>query len=121
MILSSLFATVGMMTYFGWVYYYKYTGVNATGAPTNFGTKQSNTGTKNDSPIDNINNRLVRWVIWSNFSLNMLYVINIMTNQGKLTIMHYQFVYVLIVLFLASQEVESGFSATHFESLLDFG
>ena len=74
MILSSLVATVGMMTYFGWVYYFK----NTTGAPTN------TMGTNNNGTIDNINNRLVRWVIWNNFSLHMLYVINIMTNQGKL-------------------------------------
>ena len=75
LIIFSLLATVGMMTYFGWVYYFKNTGDNATGAPTNT-TVTNNNGT--------INNRLVRWVIWNNFSLHMLYVINIMTNQGKL-------------------------------------
>ena len=76
LIISSLVATVGMMTYLGWVYYYyKYTGVNAASASTN------TTGRSNDDPI-NGNNKLVRWVIWNHFSLHMLYVINIMTNQG---------------------------------------
>ena len=91
LILSSLVATVGMMTYFGWVYYYnKYAGVKVTGAPTN------TTVTNNGGPLNNSDNhRLLRWVIWNNFSLHMLYVINIMTNQGKLPILHYGFVYVL--------------------------
>ena len=72
LILFSIAVTVSMMTYFGWFYY---------DSKVNNPSKSKNM--RNASRINNVR-RLRNEVIFNNFGANAIYVINILTNQGKL-------------------------------------
>ena len=74
MILSSIVITVGLMTYFGW--FYNYMRVNNLSASANM-LHNTSIASQNDL------GRLTDEVIFNNFGANALYVINILTNQGK--------------------------------------
>ena len=103
MILVSLIATVGLLTFCSW-FYNRFYVIDANCPSAKIGRKS----------------------IFHYFSLHMIYALNIMTNQGKSFIYIYSFnSFTLLwdnLIFRYNLKVaEKGLTASHFELWLDFG
>lgn len=78
LIFISLFVFVGMMTHFTW--FYNRQRWNNLGSATVETESPKNNQPNSD---DHIRSGSIQKSVYNNFSSHMIYVINIMTNQGK--------------------------------------